>query len=116
MIKYKKTFRTDALTGDFKLAKLVIKESISTKEIAMKIEKEIGIPSIRSMSVLDAAAEIIRGLILDGNTVNLSGLGIFKAGLTVENGHPEVKKVLFTPSVELRKELKTASFEEIKEE
>lgn len=116
MIKYKKTSRTDCLTGDFEVAKLVIKDSISTKEIAMKIEKEIGIPSIRSMSVLDAAAEIIKRMIVEGNTVSLSGLGIFKASLTVENGNPVIKKVLFTPSVELRKDLKTASFEEVKEE
>lgn len=116
MIKYKKTSRTDHLTGNIELATLVSKESVSTKEIAVKIEKEIGIPSIRSMSVLDAAAEIIRCMIVEGNTVNLSGLGSLKAGLTIENGKPLVKKVLFTPSGELRKELKNVSFEQVKEE
>lgn len=115
MIQYKKTSKKNSPVGDFEMAQLVIKDTISIKDIALKIEKEVGIPSIRSMSVLTAMVEMVGGMIAEGNTVNLEGLGFLKAGLSMEDGKPTIKRVVFTPSVQLKKSLKEVTFKEIKD-
>ena len=54
MIKYKKIQRQSQNTE----VRSSRKKAVSTKEISLEIENEIGIPVIRCMSVLDAFVEL----------------------------------------------------------
>lgn len=115
MINYKKSSKSSLIGGGV-MAQLSIKDTISLKDMAIRMEKEIGIPMIRSMSVLSAMTEMVRNTLVDGNAVNMEGLGILKVSLgAIENGNPIVKKIIFTPCVQLKKELKEAICQEIKE-
>lgn len=114
MIKYKKTTRVSS-TGDF-IAGSVFRDGICrTKEISTLIEKEVGIPTVRNMSALNAATEIIRRLLMNGESVTMDGLGNFKASITFSGETPVVSRIVFTPCTELRKEMKEALFVEITE-
>lgn len=118
MIKYKNIVKTanpfNKKSGN--QAQIVTSGTCTTKDIALEIEKLLGIPSIRSMSVLDAACQIIKQMIMDGKVVNLEELGFLKAHLAFEDDKPIAKKVLFLSNKKLRETLKTASFEEVVED
>ena len=117
MIKYKNILKTanpiNKKSGN--QAQIVTSGMCTTKDIAIEIERLFGIPSIRSMSVLDAACQIIVQMIMDGKVINLEELGFLKAHLAFEDEKPVAKKVLFLTNKKLRDTLKTASFEEVEE-
>ena len=83
MIKYKKTVR-----GNFGHPSIDVRpvqgKTVSSKEIAMEIEKTVGIPAIRTMSVLNAFVEMAYNHLEDGEPVLLDGLGTLKPGLSLE--------------------------------
>lgn len=118
MIKYKNIVKTvnsfNKKSGN--QAQIVTSGTCTTKDIALEIERLMGIPSIRSMSVLDAACQIIKQMIMDGKVIHLEELGFLKAHLAFEDDKPVAKKVLFQANKKLRETLKTASFEEVVEE
>ncbi|MFR1274611.1 MAG: HU family DNA-binding protein [Parabacteroides merdae] len=67
-------------------------KQVSTKEIATEIEKVIGIPAIRTMSVLSAFVEMAYNHFENGEPVVLEGFGTFKTGLAIDGGKVVAKK------------------------
>lgn len=109
MIKYKKIQLPSKGSG----ALLLQGRTISTKEVAREIEDTIGIPMIRTMSVLSAFVETVYGHLEEGEPVALEGLGTFKPGLATEGGKTIVKKVNLFPSVRMKERL--AGFRTVEE-
>ena len=83
------------------------------KDIAGIIEKEIGIPAIRTMSVLNALSEVIARQLAEGNNIHIDGLGILKVGISMENGKAVAKRLCLTPSSEIKNVLSAIQFKEI---
>lgn len=118
MIKYKKISKNNCPFNQKggNQAQIVTSGTFTTKDISLEIEKLLGIPAIRSMSVFSAACQIITQKIMDGMVINIEELGFLKAHLAFEDKKPVAKKVLFLANKKLRETLKTASFEEVIEE
>lgn len=108
MIKYKKF---PMPTKGFE-ARPVQGQTLSTKEIAAEIEKTVGIPMIRTMSVLNAFVETLYHHMGNGNQVVLDDFGTFKPGLSLEAGKAVVKKVNLIASVQMKERLKSIPTEE----
>lgn len=117
MIKYKNIEKTAnmIISKSSNQAQIVTSGTYTNKDIAQEIERIMGIPCIRTMSVLDAASQIIKQMLLEGKVINMEGLGFLKANLGFENGQPVVRKVQFQACKSLRDELKAATFEEVKD-
>lgn len=81
-------------------------KQVSTKEIATEIEKVIGIPAIRTMSVLSAFVEMAYNHFENGEPVVLEGFGTFKTGLAIDGGKVVAKKINLTLSSQMREKLK----------
>ena len=117
MIKYKNILKTanpiNNKSGN--QAQIVTSGMCNNKDIAQEMEKVLGIPASRTMSVLDEASQIITQMLLDGKVINLEGLGFLKANLSFEDGRPVAKKMQFQVSNQLREALDTATFEEVTE-
>lgn len=112
MIKYK---RIQFPTGGIEARPLQGK-TISTKEIAQEIEKVVGIPAIRSMSVLNAFVEIAYNHLENGEPVVLEGFGTFKTRLALEGDTVVANKINLTASTQMKEKLKGfLSIEEIAE-
>ncbi|WP_099465872.1 HU family DNA-binding protein [Parabacteroides provencensis] len=111
MIKYKK-ITTSAIATQ---VRKVSNGSCTTKEIAVLMEKQIGIPSIRTMSVLNAFSEIVTSQLLEGKSIHVDGLGILNLSISFSDGKVVAKRLTITPSSELRKQLPTIEFKEITE-
>lgn len=109
MIKYKKF---PMPTGGTE-ARPVQEKTYSVKEIAAEIEKAVGIPMIRTMSVLSAFVESLYQHIGNGEPVSLEGFGTFKPGLSIEQGEAAVKKVNLIASVQMKERLKEILTEEV---
>ena len=112
MIRYKK----NVLPTQGIEARPILGKTASTKEIAQEIEKTVGIPAIRTMSVLDAVVEMAYKHMEEGEPVSLEGFGTFKPGLSVENGKVIAKKVNLIASTSMKERLRTFPTDEIKEE
>lgn len=108
MIKYKKIQRQSQNTE----VRSSHKKAVSTKEISLEIENEIGIPVIRCMSVLDAFVESLYKHLGNGEPVTLEGLGTFSTKLMMEEGKVVAKKVKLVSSKQMRKRLKQFHLEE----
>lgn len=114
MIKYKK--REQQIKNDpVAIANVMYGETYNAKAISNIIEKEVGIPAIRTMSVLAALSEVVAKTVTDGGIVSLDGIGNLKPYVTFSGGHPVISRIAFTPSLELKAQMKTASFEEVEE-
>ena len=81
-------------------------KTVSTKDIAQEIEKTIGIPAIRTMSVLAAFVETAYNHLEDGEPVSIEGFGTLKTGLSLENGQAVARKINLTASVQMKERLK----------
>ena len=88
MIKYKKIQRQSQNTE----VRSSHKKAVSTKEISLEIENEIGIPVIRCMSVLDAFVESLYKHLGNGEPVTLEGLGTFSTKLMMGRGQSGCQK------------------------
>lgn len=117
MIKYKNILKTanpiNNKSGN--QAQIVTSGMCNNKDIAQEMEKVLGIPAIRTMSVLDAASQIITQMLLDGKVINLEGLGFLKANLSLKMAGQSLKRMQFQVSKQLREALDTATFEEVTE-
>lgn len=104
MIKYKKTVR-----GNFGHASVDVRpvqgKTFSTKEIALEIEKTVGIPAIRTMSVVNAFIEMAYNHLEDGEPVQLDGLGTLKPGLSLEGETVVAKKINLIASSQMKERL-----------
>jgi len=108
MIKYKKIQR-QSQNMEVRSSR---KKAVSTKEISLEIESEIGIPVIRCMSVLDAFVESLYKHLENGEPVTLEGLGTFSTKLMMEEGKVVAKKVRLVSSKQMRERLKQFQLEE----
>lgn len=86
-------------------------QTTSQKEICQAIEKEVGIPMIRSMSVLDAFATMVSRNLTAGNTVEIDGIGRIRVSVTVKDNKPSLSRLIILPSKTLKAELDSAIFE-----
>lgn len=111
-MKYKKREQVLKAGVAVTIAHVAVGKTHNIKDLSAIIEKEVGIPSIRSMSVLTAMSELIAKLLMDGDAVNIDGLGNLKASVTFEDGKPAVTRMLFAPSKELKEAMKVACLEE----
>lgn len=102
MIKYKKIQRQSQNVE----ARSFRKKVVSTKDVSLEIENEIGIPVIRCMSVLDAFVEKLYKHLENGEPVTLEGLGTFSTKLMIEEGKVVAKKVKLVSSKQMRERLK----------
>ncbi len=104
MIKYKKTVR-----GNFGHPSIDVRpvqgKTVSSKEIALEIEKTVGIPAIRTMSVLNAFVEMAYNHLEDGEPVLLDGLGTLKPGLSLEGETVVAKKINLIASTQMKERL-----------
>ena len=91
MIKYRKL---KAVNG----ARPVPRETLTTKEIAREMERETGIPAIRTMCVIEAYAELVVRHLREGDHVVFADLGTFKTCVGMEGGEMVVKRVSLFPS------------------
>lgn len=105
MIKYKKIAKESPKYNGIE-ARPIQGKTISTKEIAIEIEKTIGIPAIRTMSVLNAFVEMAYNHLEDGEPVVVDGFGTFKPGLSVEDGEVVAKKINLISSTQMKERLK----------
>ena len=104
MIKYKKTER-----GNFGHPSIDVRpvqgKTVSIKEIALEIEKTVGIPAIRTMSVLNAFVEMAYSHLENGEPVLLDALGTLKPGLSLEGDTVVVKKINLIASMQMKERL-----------
>ena len=104
MIKYKKTVR-----GNFGHPSIDVRpvqgKTVSSKEIALEIERTVGIPAIRTMSVLSAFVEMAYNHLEDGEPVLLDGLGTLKPGLSLEGETVVAKKINLIASTTMKERL-----------
>lgn len=111
MIKYKK----NVLPTKGIEARPLLGKAASTKEIAQEIERTVGIPAIRTMSVIDAFVEMAYRHMENGEPVQLDGFGTFKPGLSVEEGKVIAKKVNLIASIAMKERLKAIPTSEIED-
>lgn len=109
MIKYKKV-TTGAVSQQ---CRQLSAKRCNNKDIARIIETQIGIPAIRTMSVLNALAEVIAQLLADGCSIQIDGLGIIKVGIGLEDQKAIVKRLILTPSTDIKQLLQNIQFEEV---
>lgn len=86
-------------------------KTISQKDIALQIENEVGIPAIRSMSVFEAFATIVRKNIAEGNIVEIDGIGRIRVSVTIKENKPVIGKLLIAPNKLLKGDLTNVNFE-----
>lgn len=103
MIQYKK----NVMPSKGIEARPMLGKTASTKEIAQEIEKTVGIPAIRTMSVLDAFVEMAYRHMENGEPVQLDGFGTFKPGLSVEGEKVIAKKVNLIASAAMKGRLRS---------
>jgi len=103
MIRYKK----NVLPTKGIKAHPMLGKTVSTKEIAQEIEKTVGIPMIRTMSVLSAFVEMAYKYMEEGEPVSLDGFGTFKPGLSVEGEKVIAKKVNLIASAAMKRRLRS---------
>jgi nucleoid DNA-binding protein len=114
MIRYKK--RKQVLKhGTVELANVVHEKTFTIRELSQLIEKQAKIPAIQGMCIMTAMTQIIPQLLMDGNVINLEGVGFLRASVTLENKKSSVSRIVFTPSAAMREAMKTATLEEIAE-
>lgn len=85
-------------------------KTVSLKDISREIEEQVGIPMIRSMSVLDAFATIVRKHIADGNTVDMEGLVRLRPSVTVKDGKPALSRIICSPVKVFKTEMEEIDF------
>ncbi len=102
MIKYKKIQK---LTKGIEVRPIQGK-TVSTKDVAQEIEKTIGIPAIRTMSVLAAFVEMAYNHLEKGEPVSIDGFGTLKTGLSLEDGKAVARKINLVASVQMKERLK----------
>ena len=83
------------------------------KDISQSIEKQIGIPVVRSLSVLSAFSEIVTEELQEGKSVYIEGIGVLSVGIGLENGKVTARKLTIIPSTEMRKRLQDIRIEEV---
>lgn len=111
MIKYKKIQkRTNGME-----ARPIQGKTVSTKDIAQEIEKTIGIPAIRTMSVLAAFVEMAYSHLENGEPVSVEGFGTLKTGLALEDGRVVARKINLIASSDMKERLKGIQAVEISE-
>ena len=107
-----KVFKRKGLSGaEVDFASVSNAQSVTQKDIAREIEETVGIPMIRSMSVLEAFATIVRKNIAEGNIVEIEGIGRVRVSVTVKDGTPVLNKLILLPSKTLKAELDKVSVE-----
>ena len=108
MIRYKKYNINGA-----EFAHMSRNQQHNNKLVAKGIENKFGIPSIRTMSLLDAITDYIIDTILEGDSVTLKGLGHFHSSISLnDKGEPYLKKIVLIPDKECKQKLAQAKFEE----
>lgn len=112
MIRYKK--REQQVKGNaVSIANVLYGETYNTKALSQLVEKEVGIPAIRTMSVLTALSEVIGKIVTDGGIVSIDGLGNLKGFITFSDDQPTLSRIAFTPSLELKSLMKESSPKEV---
>lgn len=106
-----KVKKRQGLSGDAEFASVSDAKTITQKDIAREIEDSVGIPAIRSMSVLEAFAELARKNIAAGNVVEIEGIGRIRISVTMKDGNPSVNKLIVTPGKALKSDLNNINFE-----
>ena len=113
MIQYKKIERNNAQQAQGNcMAIAVLGEVVSARELAQQVEKEVGIPAIRTMSVLAAFSEALVRNIEEGRPVYLEGIGTIRPALAFENGAPMVKKLMVSATSALKDRLRCIVLQE----
>lgn len=107
-----KVFKRKGLAGaEADFASVNNAQSITHKDIAREVEEQVGIPMIRTMSVLEAFSTIVRRHIAAGNTIEIEGVGRIRVSVTIKSDKPVIGKILFTPNKLLKADLDTVNFE-----
>ena len=91
----------------------VPRKTLSTTEIAREIERETGIPTIRTMCVIDAYAELVVRHLREGDHVSLDTLGTFKTSIGIEKGAMIVKRICLYPNPKSRRMFEDTELQEI---
>lgn len=104
MIKYRKIAKESVKCAGIE-ARPVQGRTISTKDIALEMEKTIGIPAIRTMSVLNAFVEVAYNHLEEGEPILLDGFGTFKPGLGMEDDRVIAKKINLIASKQMKERL-----------
>lgn len=115
MIQYKKIERNNAQVQGSCMATALLGEVVGARELAQQIEEEVGIPAIRTMSVLAAFSEALVRNIEEGRPVYLEGIGTVRPALGLEGGVPSVKKLTVSAINVLKERLKKIELQEVKE-
>ena len=102
----------------------VLKPDLYTSLSQAKVIKEAALRSCVSRGVMqacwDAAGEVIKAWATEGHSVALPGLGTMRFGLRskavekvedVKTGLIETRRIIFTPSVDLKDELKNTTIQ-----
>lgn len=113
MIKYKKVERNNAQIQGCCVAVAQLGEAVGARELAQQIEEEVGIPAIRTMSVLAAFSEALVRNIEEGRPVYLEGVGTVRPALGLDGGVPSVKKLTVSAVNTLKERLKKIVLQEV---
>lgn len=98
------------ISASAELATVVNAQTVSLKDISREIEEQVGIPMIRSMSVLDAFATIVTKHLKEGNNVEIDSLLRLRSSVTVKGSKPSVSKIICVAAKSLRTELDSIDF------
>lgn len=115
MIKYKRISKCGGKRNVDNYILPTVDETMSNRAIAAMIEQEVGIPSIRTMSVLSAYFSMVQKLLLNSCSVKIDEFGTLRTSLGEENNKPFIRKVTLLPDPSFKKEIKEAEFEEVQD-
>lgn len=103
--------KATAFGNETNIAVLSAAETVSLKDICKEIEDQVGIPMIRSMSVLDAFSTVVRRELIAGNTVDIDGLVRLRPSVTVTDSVPSFSRIVCAAKKAMKEEMATATFE-----
>lgn len=115
MIKYKKIERNNGISQNGSMVVPVLGEAVDAREMARMIEETVGIPAIRTMSVLAAFSEALVRCIEEGRPVCVDGIGTVRPALTIEDGEIVVKKLTVSGSPVMKNLLRKIELQEVTE-
>lgn len=111
-IKYTKTVKNGYL-GACDQLHVTSGREVKMRDIAKEVEGRSKIPAIETMGIVQIFAGYMAENLLEGNKVTIDGLGSLYHSISKDKTGKSVVKILFRPSIELKKQLAELEFEEV---
>lgn len=111
-MKVKKTSKKNSFKENCYAYSVVGVKELTVRDMVGMLQKNIGIPEIRSSTVIYAVCDLITQQLMDGSKIVIDNLGSLRASVSEKNGKPEVK-IIFRPTGYLLKAMEDVEIEEV---